>query len=81
MDARDILARAAARTGWNLDTQLELICRYVDNQAAADAFADFVDEAADDECGSPDDTDDLFAFHDRPERLSDETFSDADPGL
>ena len=49
MDAKDILEKIAARTGWNPDSMLEIACRYIDNQQSAAAFEDFVSQAADEE--------------------------------
>jgi hypothetical protein len=49
MDAKDILEKNAVRTGWNVDSMLEIACRYIDNQQSSAAFADFVSQAADEE--------------------------------
>ena len=88
MGARDTLARAAARTGWNTDSMLDTVCAYVDNQGADDAFADFVEAAADAECGAPDDGPGLWPGPfdgpdggDAADRLREESASDAEGGL
>lgn len=60
MGARDTLERAAARTGWNTDSMLDVICAYVDNQGCDDAVADFVEAAADEERGAANGTPGLF---------------------
>jgi hypothetical protein len=49
MAARDILEEHAASTGWNVDSMLEIVCAYVDNQQSNDAFEDFVRRRAEEE--------------------------------
>ncbi|MBS1722515.1 MAG: hypothetical protein JSS66_05850 [Armatimonadetes bacterium] len=51
MDAQSILEKYAEKAGWNVDSMLAKACEYIDNQQAADAFEDFVHEAANEEIG------------------------------
>lgn len=46
MTSQEILAKHWPQTGWDTDSMLDIICEYVDNQGANDAFADFVAEKA-----------------------------------
>ena len=46
MNSQEILAKHWPQTGWDTDSMLAIICEYVDNQGAEDAFADFVAEKA-----------------------------------
>jgi thioredoxin-like negative regulator of GroEL len=40
----------ADKCGWNVETQLELALQYIANQGSDDAFDDFLQEIADEEC-------------------------------
>jgi hypothetical protein len=49
MDAESILETIAAEQGWNDETKLILVLGYIENQGSNDAFADFLQTAADEE--------------------------------
>jgi hypothetical protein len=49
VDADTIMARFAARAGWDSDSRLTLALRYIENQGANDAFRDFLAEQVADE--------------------------------
>ena len=53
LDAWAKLVEQGMRTGWNVESRLEVACRYIDNQASADDFAAFVEQFADDELDDP----------------------------
>ena len=40
----------ADKCGWNVETQLELALQYIANQGSDDAFDDFLQVIADEEC-------------------------------
>lgn len=45
--AKDILLDAAAETGWNTDSMLELACRWIDAESGEEGnggFADFIED-------------------------------------
>lgn len=49
MSTMDILLDQSARTDWNSDTMLELLCEYIDNQQDEPAVQDFLRRKADEE--------------------------------
>jgi hypothetical protein len=49
MNTMDILLNLSARTGWNPDTMLQLLCEYIDNQQDGRAVRDFLHRKADEE--------------------------------
>ena len=51
MTAEDTLGHFASRQGWNLDLQLTILLRYIENQQDNDAFEDFLQQQADLENG------------------------------
>ena len=44
-----ILDQYADQQGWNDQTKITLLCRYIANQQSDDAFADFLAQQADEE--------------------------------
>lgn len=46
---RTILEEYAERMGWNEDSQLEILCDYIENQQNPDAFDDYLSRRADEE--------------------------------
>lgn len=46
MKPEDMVAHFAARRGWNLDSQLTIVLRYIENQQDNDAFWDFLEQEA-----------------------------------
>lgn len=49
MSASDILIEMAARAGWDEDSQIELLCRYIDNQQDDACFAEFLERQIEEE--------------------------------
>ena len=49
MSARDIFQHYVDEQGWDQDSQIELLLRYIDNQNSTDAFEDFLLQAQEDE--------------------------------
>jgi len=47
------LQAAVARTGWDLDAQLELLLQYIGRQDSPEAFQDFIDQAAEEPVSPP----------------------------
>jgi len=50
----DTLSKYAEQCGWNLDTQIDLLCEYIINQLDDAAFEDFLKGKADEEFESAD---------------------------
>lgn len=53
MAAESIIEEIAERTGWNTESMLSLALDYIDNQCSDDAWADFLERAADEESDDP----------------------------
>ena len=51
MTTEDLLIRFTAQQGWNLDSQLTVLLRYIENQQDDDAFEEFLQQQADLENG------------------------------
>jgi hypothetical protein len=47
--AEEILAKFAQEQGWSESTQIDVLCRYIDNQQSNAALVDFLQEQADSE--------------------------------
>lgn len=56
MSAHQILLNAAQRTGWNLESMLQIACDYIDNQQDETAFQEHVNrqEAEEEALGNED---------------------------
>ena len=48
----DILSKYVERTGWNSDSQIDVLCEYIINQCDDVAFEDFLKEKTDEEFDS-----------------------------
>ena len=49
MNAETIFDRFAHEQGWDMDSQVTILLRYIDNQQSDEAFKDFLREQQDDE--------------------------------
>lgn len=46
---RTLLEQYAQRTGWNVESMLDILCDYVDNQGSHDVLADYLQERVEEE--------------------------------